>query len=240
MNQFMRWLATVALAAAPLCAGAIDKASFDMLDPAKAERVLMSFQSPLYFPLYQDGGNVIVAIGTKTWFAPGGPYAAATPLFTRPQRAIAYARLISSPARRIGGVRSTNMNRILAAIYARRGTENSTDQGHPEFVVIDGLQDGMPEQPETLFDAQTKPFVYTLNGRRFVPAFVSASDAIAFVAKLKSAGVEGINRVGLDFRSHLKLVQDYIDTDTPVITFGTGEPGDAERFMEVWSRGQQP
>jgi len=240
MHRILRALALVCVTAAPSWASAIDKLTFDGLEPAKAERVLMSIQAPLYFPLYQDGGNVIINIGGKTWFAPGGPYEAATPLFTRPQRAIAYAQHIGGGARRIGGVKVTNMNRILVAQFATRGVPNSTDSNHPDFVVIDGLHDGLGEQPETLFDAQHKPFVHTLNGRRFVPAFLSANDAIAFVAKLKESGVDGIDRMGLDFHSHLKLVQDYIDSDAPIITFGTGDkPRDAEHLMDVWSHAAQ-
>ena len=221
MSLFRYLLAITTVLCATRPALAIDKGSFSRLDPVRAERVLMSFQAPLYYPVYQDGGNVIVSMKAKERYT-SGTYEFAALLYTRPQDAVAFAQKLSQEGPRKAAVKVTNMNRIMVAQYRSRDSAPSMDAGHPDFVIADALRSSMGENPETIFDAQMHPFVYERGGRHFVPAFLSADDAIAFVERMKAAGFDHLQRIGVDFQSHLKLVESAIDGDSPIITFGVG------------------
>jgi hypothetical protein len=228
MTRFFLALLAALCATQPVLA--IDKGSFSKLDPARAERVLMSFQAPLYYPIYRDGGNVIVSLKERERYT-SGSYEFAAMLYTRPQDAVAFAQKLSQDGPRKAAVKMTSMNRIMLAQYRTRDSAASTDAGHPDFVIANAPRMPMGENPETIFDAQMHPFVYERGGRHFVPAFLSADDAIAFVDKMKASGVDHLNRVGLDFQSHLKLVESAIDSDAPIITFGVGN---VEALMDAY------
>ncbi len=117
-------------------------------------------------------------------------------------------------------IRTTTLESILNAQYARIGKPPSIDPNNPDpdFLVVDDPS-RLATFPEFLMNRVTgKPYVEENSGVRFIPAFIARNlDAIRLQ---KSLGGEGVyQRVGQDFKSFLKFVEEYSESDTPVVVF---------------------
>lgn len=117
-------------------------------------------------------------------------------------------------------IRSTTLEIILNAQYAKIGLSPSMDPSHPtpDFLVVDNPF-RLAAFPEFLMNKVTgKPYVEENNGQRFIPAFIAHNtDAIKLQEILGGEGV--YQRVGQDFKSFLKFVEEYAESDTPVVVF---------------------
>ena len=128
------------------------------------------------------------------------------------------------------GMKASNLNRIMVGLYQQKNTPPSTDKSKPDMVIVDTLQPIIPVV-ETFVDQSQKPFVHEVRGKKFIPAFMSREGANAFEATVNAAGKGKYSRRGIDFRSHLKFVETYVNTNTPVITFAN----DSAKSMSLYA-----
>jgi hypothetical protein len=205
---------------------AIDKGFFSGLKPESAERVLMSFQSPLYFPSGERSGELVASINVPKPYA-SSTYEFVILMFLTRDDAAAYLRILMKTAPERLGYRGTNMNRIMVAQYKKLGQPNSNNRNEADFVIVDAFLQLMLVV-QTIYDEKLQPYVYEYKGKRFIPSFLHEKDAIAFQEMLQTSGKGKMRRVGVDFRSHLKFVEGLIDSDAPVITFGE----DFQKYMD--------
>jgi len=223
-------VACLLLAVLPMEAGAIDKGHFTQLKPDTAEQVLLSFQGPAYYLATEPGGNQVgESFDRQPPFA-SLPFKHAVLLFLDRSEAGAWAQLAWEDRRARYGIREVDLKRILLDQYKTVKDPVSSNPQKPDLIVIESLT--APPVVDTFVHAKTRqPFVYQAQGRAFIPAFFSRTDATAFESKVKAAGKGSFVRQGLDIRSHLALVERYVRSATPVITFGY----DAPRWMQRYA-----
>lgn len=210
---------------------AIDKGDFNKLHPETAERVLMSFESQVYYIISESGDSNVTKFGDEKPAFTSLPVKQALLLFVNPAEAAEWANTVAKRTKLRYQVKASNLNRIMVAQYQTLGKPLSTDMQHPDLIIVETMQRVMPVV-ETLFNAETRePYVMGKPGRQFIPTFLSREDAIAFQASLKAAGLPKFDRVGQDIRSHLAFVESRIDSKTTVITFGYGAKGLIEAYL---------
>ena len=207
---------------------AIDKDFFTSLKPETAERVLMSFQSPLYYLWGERSGELVSSINEQKPYT-SSTYKYAIMLFLAKDDVIAFLRNLQKTAPERLGYRVTNMNRIMVAQYKKMGQPNSDKPKEADLVIVDTFLPLIP-LVETIFEDNLQPYVHEYKGKKFIPSFLSRNDAIAFEEALKTSGKGKVRRIGLDFRSHLKFVEGLIDSGAPVITFGE----DIQKMMDYY------
>lgn len=209
---------------------AIDKGHFTKLKPESAEKVLMSFEAPAYYLVTEQGGNNLGdTFNERPPFA-SVPFKHAILLFLDRNDAVTWAQRAQQRTNTRYTIKATNLNRMMVAQYKTLNNPISTDPKTPDFIVVETLSKIAPVVEAFVNTKTMEPFVYSEKGKKLIPAFFSRTDAIAFESKVKASGQGSFMRRGQDIRSHLALVERYISTDTPVITFGH----DASRWMRLY------
>ncbi len=208
---------------------AIDKGFFGGLKPETAEKVLMSFWAPVYYVVTEKGTNVAASLQEKKPYA-SHAYPHAILLFIEESDAKSYGQFLQKTAPERLGMKASNLNRIMAALYKARMDPPSNDGNKPDVVIVDTLQPIIPVI-EMFVDQQQRPYVHELRGKQFIPAFMSRDGANAFEATVNAAGKGKYSRRGIDFRSHLKIVESFVNTNTPVVTFAN----DSARSMSAYA-----
>lgn len=196
---------------------AIDKYFLDDLKPESAEKVLMSFRAPVFYLVTEKGANLVQAIKEKTPYV-SHAYQHAILIFVEEKDARSYGQFLQKSAPERLGLKGSNLNRILVGIYRVKNEPPSSDGRKPDMVIVDTFQPAIP-LIEMFVDQQQRPYVHELRGKAFIPAFMSREEAAAFETTVNAAGKGIYSRRGVDFRSHLKIVETYINTETPVVTF---------------------
>ncbi len=228
MISLIRVCAVMMLLSQP--AFAIDRGFFGGLKPETAERVLMSFWAPLFYVVSEKGGSVIASIQERKPYT-SHLYKHAALLFIEEKEAWSYQRHLQKTSPERLGLKGTNLNRILVHLYQTRNEPPSNDKAKPDMVIVDTIQPIIPVI-EVFFDEQQRPYVHELRGKKFIPAFMSRDGAIAFETTVGGSKKGKFSRRGVDFRSHLKFIESYVGTDTPVVTFANEAPKSMNLYVE--------
>ncbi len=203
-------LALLAITALANRALAIDDGHLAGLKRETAEKVLMSFRAPAFYLVTQKGGELRSSVSAQSHIVTRA-HEQTTILFITANDAAEYGRHImrngTIPSSEQVTVRVTNLNNIMVAIYLRQVDFVIMETAKPAVLII-----------TTFVDSNLQHYVHTINGKRFIPAFLTHASAQLFESKYLPAGK--YTRLGIDFLSHLGLIQSHLDTDTPVVTFG--------------------
>lgn len=208
-------------------AWAIDKDYLQGLQAEKAERVLASFHAPLYYVVGDKDANALASITQKNHYA-SRPYQYATLLFVDEKEAREYVQHLQKTTPVLLKTKATNLNRILLHMYKTRHEAPSTQRDQPDMVIVDTLLNS-GALVYTFVDDEQRPYVHEVKGKKFIPAFMQNEAANAFQAKLRAVHKTKYVRQGVDFKAHLRQVESYLASATPVLTFGA----DAEANMAL-------
>ena len=232
MISWIRVCALALLVSHP--AFAIDRGFLGGLKPETAERVLMSFWAPLFYVVSDKGGSVIASIQEKKPYT-SNMYKHAALLFIEEKEATSYGQYLQKSSSERLGLKGTNLNRILVHLYQTRNDPPSNDKAKPDMVIVDTIQPIIPVI-EVFVDEQQRPYVHELRGKKFIPAFMSRDGANAFETTVSASKRAKLSRRGVDFRSHLKFIETYIGTDTPVVTFANDVPKSMNLYVDNSSK----
>lgn len=211
---------------ASLNASTIVKENLIDVSPNKKDLVFYAFSDvPLYYLVSEEGDGLVDQYsqedsGQFPGLLPKTPEGFVITLFYNQHIANEMKSIIEKKNGRRLIIRSTTLKNILHKQYARIGKPPSRDPNNPDpdFLVVNSLFH-LPAFPEFLMNIETeKPYVQEHNGQRFIPAFIAHNiDAIRLQNNLGGEAV--YRRVGLDFKSFLKFVEEYAESDTPVAVF---------------------
>jgi hypothetical protein len=208
-------LSFVFVCCAPATAFAVDKDYLESLAPKTAERVLMSFQAPLYYVTYEKGANISVKMTAKESYT-SRAYDDAFLLFMDKASINTYKEQALRAFPPNLSIKATHMSRIL--VHMHTATPNASSDERAKFPMVIHQPPG--HVTSSFADIKGQPYVHEHNGRRFIPAFLTIEQATEFEKAHLLPQKEKLTRVGLDFKTHVLFVESWINSATPIITFG--------------------
>ncbi len=217
----------------PLASWGIDKGDLKELDPAKANQVFDSIMAEVYYVKNARGGAQVAGFDeqraqSKQPLAMREPLHFAVILYLNKDAAEQTAKEQSQQFNQTMKVKVSNLHLILKKQYTMLDKPLSTSFNNPDMVVFEDLSQAWV-YPEYLMNDKTKePYSTTIAGKKLVPAFFSREEAIAYQKKITTAD-QTYTRVGSDFRSFLKFIEERLETDAPVKLFGY----QSEKLMAV-------
>jgi hypothetical protein len=233
MLKTLRIVIAVLFLLLPQFTHAIDKGFFGNLKPETAEQVLMSFWAPVYYVVSEKHGNLVTSLDKPKPFA-SHTYKYVIYVFLDKNEALSYQQGLQKQFPERLKILDTNFNRLMVSLYNMRNEPPSEDRTKPDMVIIDTLRPMIPVV-EIYVDDQQRPYVHEVGGKKFIPAFMSREGAIEFESLINKSQKAKLIRRGVDFRGHLKFVEQYINTNTPVVTFAD----QVSRCMGLYLQGRR-